>query len=92
MDWRERKIMGRSRFVHSGNLAIRDICTLSRSDMLEFVTCGYTYFPLRKISQELKAKSARKPGSKANDYEKEYMVIIIINGQHVTPTVIKLES
>ena len=27
VDWRERKIKGRSRLAHSGNLAIRDICT-----------------------------------------------------------------
>ena len=42
------------------------------------MTCGYTYFPLKEISSQLKAKSAKKPhgkgSSKANDYEKEYMV------------------
>ena len=41
VDWRERKIIGRSRFAHSGNLAIRDICPFpSERGILEFITCG----------------------------------------------------
>ena len=41
----------------------------------EFVVCGYTFFPVKDISQHLKQKSVRKPGSKTNQYEKEYGVI-----------------
>lgn len=40
----------------------------------EFVMCGYSYFPVREISQRLKQRSARKPGSKQNEYEREYKV------------------
>ena len=41
----------------------------------EFVLCGYTFFPVKDISQNLKLKSTRKPGCKTNQYEKEYSVI-----------------
>merc|ERR1711953_1443416 len=41
----------------------------------EFVLCGYTFFPVKDISQNLKLKSTRKPGCKTNQYEKEYSLI-----------------
>ena len=41
----------------------------------EFVLCGYTFFPVKDISQNLKLKSTRKPGCKTNQYEKDYSVI-----------------
>ena len=44
----------------------------------EFVLCGYTFFPVKDISQNLKQKSARKPGCKTNQYEKEYSVILLL--------------
>jgi hypothetical protein len=41
----------------------------------EFITSGYTYFPVNEISQHLKAKSQKKQmGGKVNEYEKEYTV------------------
>jgi hypothetical protein len=40
----------------------------------EFVLCGHTYFPAKEISQRLKEKSTRPPGSKQNEYEREYAV------------------
>ena len=40
----------------------------------EFVLCGHTYFPAKEISQRLKEKSGRPPGSKLNEYEREYAV------------------
>ena len=45
----------------------------------EFTTCGYTYFPVKDISKQLKQKSQKHQkdqggGPKANEYEKEYMV------------------
>ena len=40
----------------------------------EFVLCGYTFFPVKDISQHLKQKSVRNAGSKTNQYEKEYGV------------------
>ena len=45
VDWRLRKMIGRNRFAHSGNIAIRDICTYSGSEnnKIEFITCGYQH-------------------------------------------------
>ena len=41
VDWRIRKVIGRSRLVNSGNLAIRDICTFEgNKNGIEFITCG----------------------------------------------------
>jgi hypothetical protein len=41
VDWRVRKVVGRCRLAHSGNVAIRDICTFeSKGGKLEFITCG----------------------------------------------------
>ena len=48
----------------------------------EFTTCGYTFFPVRDISKQLKQKSHKQSkeqaaaagGVRANEYEKEYMV------------------
>ena len=48
----------------------------------EFVVCGYTFFPVRDISQHLKQKSVRKPGSKTNQYEKEYGVNLLIENHN----------
>ena len=39
----------------------------------EFVLCGYTYFPVKEISQTLLLKS-KKDGKRQNQYEKEYLV------------------
>ena len=41
----------------------------------EFVQCGYTYFPVKEISQALREKSKKQEGGKrVNQYEKEYVV------------------
>ena len=40
----------------------------------EFVVCGYTYFPVKDLTANLKLKSQRKSGAKHNQYEKEYTV------------------
>ncbi len=44
----------------------------------EFITSGYTFFPVKDISQILKQKSVKekKPNgaNKPNEYEKEYTV------------------
>ena len=41
----------------------------------EFVQCGYTYFPVKEISQALRDKSKKQEGGKrVNQYEKEYVV------------------
>jgi hypothetical protein len=45
----------------------------------EFVLCGHTYFPAKEISQRLKEKSTRPPGSKHNEYEREYAVRFFSN-------------
>ena len=41
----------------------------------EFVKCGYTYFPVKEISQALRDKSKKlDEGKRVNQYEKEYVV------------------
>ena len=41
----------------------------------EFVQCGYTYFPVKEISQALRDKSKKQEaGKRINQYEKEYAV------------------
>merc|ERR1719312_1820676 len=41
----------------------------------EFVVCGYTYFPVKDLTSNLKSKGQRKSGVKSNEYEKEYALI-----------------
>ena len=50
----------------------------------EFVLCGYSYFPVKEISQRLRQKSQRKPGCKLNEYQKDYMVRRGVNLTFVT--------
>ena len=50
----------------------------------EFVLCGHTYFPAKEISQRLKAKSVRPPGSKHNEYERQYAVRRYVTSFRVT--------
>ena len=41
VDWRARKVVGRSRLVHSGNLAIREISNFDgKKSNIEFISCG----------------------------------------------------
>lgn len=41
----------------------------------EYIVCGFTFFPVKDLSLKLKSKGLREPGSKLNEYQKEYALI-----------------
>lgn len=41
----------------------------------EQIVCGKTWFPVSELSDRLKSKAIKHPGTKMNEYQSEYLMI-----------------